>query len=96
MVKGVYVRVDENEPLERCEFAMLDDYQAAVDGWIEAVAAQPALLTVPLAFGAMIGGSLLTRHRLPPHRERAMVRLHTPEGVTLDRGTFHPERSRRR
>lgn len=65
-------------------------------GWIEAVAAQPALLTVPLAFGAMIGGSLLTRHRLPPHRERAMVRLHTPEGVTLDRGTFHPERSRRR
>lgn len=37
MVKGVYVRVDENEPLERCEFAMLDAYQAAVDGWIEAV-----------------------------------------------------------
>lgn len=37
MVKGIYVPVDENEPLELREFATLDDYQAAVDGWIEAV-----------------------------------------------------------
>ncbi|QZY52859.1 DUF3846 domain-containing protein [Leucobacter tenebrionis] len=37
MVKGIYVPVDESEPLEQREFATLDDYQAAVDGWIEAV-----------------------------------------------------------
>lgn len=37
MVKGIYVPVDESEPLELREFATLDDYQAAVDGWIEAV-----------------------------------------------------------
>ena len=37
MVKGIYVPVDETEPLEQREFATLDDYQTAVDGWIEAV-----------------------------------------------------------
>lgn len=37
MVKGIYVPVDESEPLEQREFATLEDYQAAVDGWIEAV-----------------------------------------------------------
>lgn len=37
MSKGIYVPVDETEPLEQREFATLDDYQTAVDGWIEAV-----------------------------------------------------------
>lgn len=37
MVKGIYVPVDETESLEQREFATLDDYQVAVDGWIEAV-----------------------------------------------------------
>lgn len=37
MVKGIYVPVDGSEPLEQREFATLEDYQAAVDGWIEAV-----------------------------------------------------------
>lgn len=37
MVKGIYVPIDESEPLEQREFATLDDYQVAVDGWIEAV-----------------------------------------------------------
>lgn len=37
MVKGIYVPVDETELLEQREFATLDDYQAAVGGWIEAV-----------------------------------------------------------
>lgn len=37
MVKGIYFPADETEPLEQREFATLDDYQAAVDGWIEAV-----------------------------------------------------------
>lgn len=37
MVKGIYVPVDQSEPLEQREFATLEDYQAAVGGWIEAV-----------------------------------------------------------
>lgn len=69
-------------------------FGAHTTGWVAAIAAQPALLTVPLAFGAMILGSLLTARNLPPHREQAMVRLHTPEGVRVDRGTFHPEHDR--
>jgi Na+(H+)/acetate symporter ActP len=56
-----------------------------------AVLAQPALCTVPLAFGAMIVASLATRDRLPLHVARTMVRLHSPEAVDLDRGSFHPE-----
>jgi hypothetical protein len=46
---------------------------------------------VPLAFGAMIVASLATRNRLPLHVARTMVRLHSPEAVDLDRGSFHPE-----
>jgi len=30
--------------------------------------------------------SRLTRDRSPPHADRFMVRLHTPEAVALDRG----------
>jgi cation/acetate symporter len=30
--------------------------------------------------------SRMTRHRLPVHASRFMVRLHTPETVQLDRG----------
>lgn len=37
MVKGIYVPVDADEPLEVREFASLEDYQTAVNGWIEAV-----------------------------------------------------------
>jgi hypothetical protein len=35
--------------------------------------------------------SLATRHRMPLHVARTMVRLHSPEDVGLDRGSFHPE-----
>jgi cation/acetate symporter len=47
---------------------------------------QPAAWSVPLAFVAMIVGSLLTASRIPPHTRRFMVRLHTPEAVQVDRG----------
>jgi Na+(H+)/acetate symporter ActP len=58
-------------------------------GWAGAVLAQPALVTVPLAFAVMTGVSLLTR---PPRQvSRTMVRLHTPEHLVLDRGSYHPE-----
>jgi cation/acetate symporter len=68
---------------------------APPDGWLGAVIGQPALVTVPIAFATMIGVSLLTRDRLPAHLGRTMVRLHTPEDVTLDRGGYDPEKARR-
>jgi Na+(H+)/acetate symporter ActP len=55
-------------------------------GWTGALLAQPAAWTVPLAFLTMIGGSLLTRSRVPKQTGRLMIRLHTPEGVEVDRG----------
>ncbi|MEP6815733.1 MAG: cation acetate symporter, partial [Marmoricola sp.] len=68
---------------------------AAPAGWPGALLAQPALCTVPIAFGTMIGVSLLTRARLPRHVGQSMVRLHSPENVDLDRGSYHPEGARR-
>jgi Na+(H+)/acetate symporter ActP len=64
-------------------------------GWFGVVVAQPALVTVPSAFATMVVVSLLTRDRLPAHLSRTLVRLHTPEALTLDRGSFHPENVRR-
>ncbi len=37
MVKGIYVPADGDEPLEVREFNGLEDYQRAVEGWIEPV-----------------------------------------------------------
>jgi cation/acetate symporter len=59
---------------------------ASADGWAGVLLAQPAAWSVPLAFGTMVGVSLATRTRVPPHVLRFMVRLHTPEAVALDRG----------
>ena len=55
-------------------------------GWTGVLLTHPAAWTVPLAFVAMIAGSLATQRRLPPNVSRTMVRLHTPEAVELDRG----------
>ena len=46
----------------------------------------PAAWSVPLGFGVTIAVSLATRSRIPTCVWRTMVRLHTPEGVSLDRG----------
>jgi Na+(H+)/acetate symporter ActP len=59
-------------------------------GWAGALLAQPALLTVPLSFTCMVGVSLADRGRVPVHVGRAMVRLHLPETVDVDRGTYQP------
>lgn len=64
---------------------------AHLSGWPEAIVSQPALITVPIAFAAMVIGSMATAHRKPEHLARTMVRLHTPEEVDVDRGAFHPE-----
>ncbi|WP_310961534.1 sodium/solute symporter [Nocardioides terrisoli] len=65
---------------------------AAPTGLFGAVVSQPALCTVPVAFATMVVGSLLTKGHLPAHLGRTMVRLHTPEEIVLDRGSYHPER----
>jgi Na+(H+)/acetate symporter ActP len=56
------------------------------DGWAGSLLAHPAAWTVPSAFATMIVASLLTSRRVPVNVSRTMVRLHTPEGIVLDRG----------
>jgi Na+(H+)/acetate symporter ActP len=67
-------------------------FGAVLTGWLGAVVAQPALITVPVAFLVMFGVSLVTPQ--PLHVGRTMVRLHTPEHLVLDRGSYHPENRR--
>ena len=64
------------------------------EGWVGVVIRQPAAVTVPTAFATMVAVSLLTRRSVPEHVNLTMVRLHAPENLELDRGSFHPERSR--
>lgn len=65
-------------------------------GTAGALLAQPAAWTVPLAFLTMVVVSLLTPGRRPRGLWRTMVRLHTPENLTLNRGSWDPERRFRR
>ena len=58
----------------------------APTGWLGTLLAQPAAWSVPLGFALMIGGSLLTRSRVPADVTHTMIRLHTPERLRLDRG----------
>lgn len=62
-------------------------------GWAEALVSQPAAWTVPLGFVVMIVVSLATPQRMAPGVIRTMVRLHTPEQLEVDRGSWHPERT---
>ncbi|MBW3551810.1 MAG: hypothetical protein KY442_13820 [Proteobacteria bacterium] len=63
---------------------------AVEGGWPEALLAQPAAWTVPLAFAVMVLGSLLTRDRLPGDVGRLMLAMHAPEALGLPAG---PDRS---
>jgi Na+(H+)/acetate symporter ActP len=54
-------------------------------GWPGMLIEQPALVTVPLGFATMIVVSLLTRTTVPSHTDRAMARMHVPEGHSPDR-----------
>ncbi|SDG04461.1 Na+(or H+)/acetate symporter ActP [Sinosporangium album] len=63
------------------------------EGLLGALLAQPAAWTVPVAFMAMVGVSLLTPARVPPGVARIMVRLHTPETLDVDRGDWRPRRT---
>jgi cation/acetate symporter len=66
---------------------------AHAGGFLADVLAQPAMVTVPIAFATMVGGSLLTRRHRPVHVARTLVRLHTPEAVAVDRSGFRPRGS---
>jgi Na+(H+)/acetate symporter ActP len=57
-----------------------------------ALLAQPAAWTVPIAFAVMVVVSLCTPGRVPPGVSRMMVRLHAPESLDVDRGTWRPKR----
>jgi len=66
--------------------AVLDNLMVdRTGGWFAAMVDQPAAWSVPLSFATMVVASKLTRHRVPAHTSRFMVRLHTPEAVQLDR-----------
>jgi cation/acetate symporter len=56
-------------------------------GWIGSLLAQPAALTVPLAFITAILVSLATPGSVPKNAARLLVRLHAPEEVTTGRHT---------
>ncbi|TAL22688.1 MAG: cation acetate symporter [Frankiales bacterium] len=56
---------------------------AGGDGWTGALLAQPAAWTVPIAFAAMVVGSLLTRDTVPADVGRTMLAMHAPDDLGL-------------
>jgi Na+(H+)/acetate symporter ActP len=66
----------------------------SADGAAGAVLAQPAMCTVPIAFATMVAVSLATADRLPAHLGSTMVRLHAPEALDLDRGSYRAKGAR--
>ena len=69
---------------------------AATSGWSEVLLGQPAIWTVPLAFGVMIVTSLLTQRTVPGNVGQVMLRMHLPEALSRpDYRSFPLERARR-
>ncbi|WP_109471369.1 cation acetate symporter [Ornithinimicrobium cavernae] len=64
---------------------------APEQGWWGPLLAQPAAWSMPVAFLVMVLVSLATPRRMAPGVNQTMIRLHTPESVDLDRGTWDPE-----
>jgi cation/acetate symporter len=56
---------------------------AAVGTLWSTLLAQPAIWTIPVAFGTMVLGSLLTRASVPDDVNLKMLRLHVPEALGL-------------
>jgi cation/acetate symporter len=55
---------------------------AAASGWGAVLLGQPAIWTVPLAFGVMIAGSLLSQRAVPANVSQVMLRMHLPEALS--------------
>lgn len=51
------------------------------DGWLGSLLAQPAAWSSPLAFAVAVLVSLATPATIPPHVNRTLARLHTPESL---------------
>lgn len=64
-----------------CGAAMLAT-PLARGGWAEALLAQPAAWTIPLATAVVVVVSLVDRRRIPSRAERYLMRLHVPERPT--------------
>ena len=50
---------------------------------LDTLLAQPAIRSIPVAFIAMIVGSLLTRDRVPADVNIKRLRMHVPEALGL-------------
>ncbi len=61
---------------------------AANKGWGAVLLGQPAIWTVPLAFGVMIVVSLTTPQQVPGNVEQVLLRMHLPEALV--RRTYRP------
>ena len=48
---------------------------------------QPAIWTVPLAFGVMVVVSLLTQRTVPANVSQVMLRMHLPEALSRQTGS---------
>jgi cation/acetate symporter len=55
---------------------------AAQSGWGAVLLGQPAIWTVPLAFGVMIIVSLATQRTVPANVGQVMLRMHLPEALS--------------
>jgi Na+(H+)/acetate symporter ActP len=55
---------------------------AGASGWGAVFLGQPAIWTVPLAFGVMIVASLLTQRTVPANVDQVMLRMHLPEALS--------------
>ncbi|MGZ4665070.1 MAG: sodium:solute symporter family transporter, partial [Frankiaceae bacterium] len=63
-------------------------FGAATAGWGAVLLGQPAIWTVPIAFGVMIVVSLLSGHAVPGNVDQIMRRMHLPE--VLAERTYRP------
>jgi Na+(H+)/acetate symporter ActP len=54
---------------------------AATGGWTAVLLGQPAIWTVPLAFGVMVVVSLFTQRAVPANVSQVMLRMHLPEAL---------------
>ena len=75
-------------------------FGAAGRGWSAVLLGQPAIWTLPLAFGVMIVVSLLTQAAVPSHVDQVLLRMHLPEALSWQpRGAVgwssRPDHSRR-
>lgn len=59
-------------------------------GWSDALLAQPAAWSVPLAFAVMIAVSLATKSRRPAGAARFLMRLHVPEELARAQAQSSP------